>query len=145
MIKTIIIDRRIKCRRKCHNWRIKTSTSTEDKRQVLVPMTGRDKDRTHFSKCNNNQPFRGGRISLKESDSSTTRRIIPWTSRTRPIRHSPQTRLPPIRGRAVARHPPRKKTSTLVIMQIRCAPRAPWAPPKDVSLAARRADSSCHH
>jgi hypothetical protein len=125
MIK-IIIGQRIRCRRKCHNLKIKTSTSTGAKHLVPAPMTGRDRDRIHFSKCNNNQPFRGGRISLRESDFSIIRRIIPWTSRTRLTHRSHPTRHPPIRGRVAALHPPRKKISTLVIMQIRCAPLAPW-------------------
>lgn len=148
----IITDRRIRCRRKCPNSRTITSNLTgaaqsdhRDKHLAPAAMIDRDRDRIHFSKCNNNQPFRGGRISLKGSGSSTIRRIIQWTSRTRPIRHNHPTRRPRIPDRAAARHHPHKKTSILVIMRIRCAPPAPWAPRRAANSAERLESSSCRH
>jgi len=153
MIKILImLDKMIRCKRKCRNSRTKTSISTEaaqsaHKAKHLAPvaMIDRHKDRIHFSKCNNNQLFKGGRISLKGSGSSTIKHIIRWTSRTRPIHHNHPTHHLRIQGRVVDRHLPRKKTSILVIMQIRCAPLAPWAQPKDNNSAKHLVPSNWRH
>lgn len=147
MIKTI--DKMIRCKRKCHNLKIRTSISTgaaplDHRDKTLDRATiGRDKDRTHFSKCNNNLPFRGARISLKGSDSSTIKHTIQWTSRTRPIHRSLPIRRHRIQGKAAAHHHPPKKTSILVTMPIRCVPQAPWAQPKVVKLVHRLASKIC--
>ena len=141
----IIIGRRIRCRHKCHSWRTKTSISTAGRPQAPVATTGRDRDRTHFSKCNNNQPSSGGRISLRGSGSLIIKHIIQWTSRTRPTHPSPPTHHHQTQEQVVDRHHPRKKISTLVIMQIRCAPLAPWAPRTTVSSAVHPAESSFYH
>lgn len=108
----------------------------------MLPTTT-SKVRIHFSKCNNNQLFSEGRISLRGRDSSTTRPTIPWTSKTKQIRHSLRTHRHQTRGTGAAPRPPNKKTSTPATTPTQSDHQAQWAltTAKSVRPAA---SSSCH-
>lgn len=104
----------------------------------------KDRDRILFSKCSNNQPSRGARISLKGRGSSTIRHIIPWTSRTKLTHLNHPTRRHRIQGKDEDRHLHRRKISIRVIMRIRCAPLGPWAQLKVAKSADPAPSSNCH-
>ena len=129
-----VIGRGTRCKHKCPNSKTKTKISIETMpvavlvrimvRRAGLMMVKGDRGRIHFSKCNNNQLFRGGRISLKGRDSSTTKPTTPWTSKTKPIHPNHQTHLHQTHVMGVVLRRRSKRILILVIIQTQYAPLA---------------------
>lgn len=115
-------------RPRCLSWRIRTSILVGGRQLGRWRLISKGRvGRIHSSKCSNNRPFSVGRTSLNGKDSSTIRRTTQWTSRTRRIRPSHPTRLPPIPGTGVARHPLSRRTLIRATILIRLGQLELWA------------------